>query len=68
LPGFPVLPAASTDRELSFARVGTAGVSRRIGAATLGAAGRNPLDGIVVCIRADDGRGGFRQSKPDWRR
>jgi hypothetical protein len=52
---------------LRFARGDIAGLNRRTGAATVGRGRRNPLDGIVVCVRADDGRGGFLQSKLGWR-
>src|SRR5712672_61720 len=43
--------------QLSIAGLAAGGVKRRIGAPALALLGRNLLDDVVVCVRADDGRG-----------
>src|SRR5258705_5144580 len=55
--------------QLSIAGLAAGGVKRRIGAPALALLGRNLLDDVVVCVRADDGRGDLRRAVavgPTW--
>src|SRR3982074_285868 len=56
--GFAIL----ADRELSIARLAARGVKRRIGACVWAPCSRNPLDDVVVCVRANDGRSDLRRA------
>src|SRR6266567_6469225 len=55
------LSATLANAQLSIAGLAARGVKRRIGAWMLALFARNLLDDVVVCVRADDGRGDLRR-------
>src|ERR1700687_2164967 len=60
--GFGPCLATLANSQLSIAGLAAGGVKRRIGASVRALFARNLLDDVVVCVRADDGRGDLRRA------